>query len=112
MGSDTAGPITELLLRWNSGEMSCLNELIPLLERELHRIAHRQMRKEREGHTLQTTALVNEAYLKLVDQSRANWQNRAHFLGVASGLDAATSWWIMPAVSTGPSAAAAHDACP
>jgi RNA polymerase sigma-70 factor, ECF subfamily len=86
MGLDTAGPITELLLRWNAGEMSCLNELIPLLERELHRIAHRQMRREREGHTLQTTALVNEAYLKLVDQSRANWQNRAHFLGVASGL--------------------------
>jgi RNA polymerase sigma factor (TIGR02999 family) len=86
MGSDTAGPITQLLLRWNSGEESCLDELIPLLEHELRLIAHRQMRKEREGHTLQTTALVNEAYLKLVDQSRANWQNRAQFLGVASGL--------------------------
>ena len=86
MGSDTAGPITQLLLRWNSGEESCLGELIPLLEHELRLIAHRQMRKEREGHTLQTTALVNEAYLKLVDQSRANWQNRAQFLGVASGL--------------------------
>jgi RNA polymerase sigma-70 factor (ECF subfamily) len=85
MGSDTAGPITQLLLRWNSGEESCLDELIPLLEHELRLIAHRQMRKEREGHTLQTTALVNEAYLKLVDQSRANWQNRAQFLGVASG---------------------------
>jgi RNA polymerase sigma-70 factor (ECF subfamily) len=86
MGSDTAGPITQLLLRWNSGEESCLGELVPLLEHELRLIAHRQMRKEREGHTLQTTALVNEAYLKLVDQSRANWQNRAQFLGVASGL--------------------------
>lgn len=86
MGSDTAGPITQLLLRWNSGEESCLDELIPLLEHELRLIAHRQMRKEREGHTLQTTALVNEAYLKLVDQSHANWQNRAQFLGVASGL--------------------------
>jgi RNA polymerase sigma factor (TIGR02999 family) len=86
MGSDTAGPITQLLLRWNSGEESCLDELIPLLEHELRLIAHRQMRKEREGHTLQTTALVNEAYLKLVDQSRANWQNRSQFLGVASGL--------------------------
>jgi RNA polymerase sigma factor (TIGR02999 family) len=86
MGSDTAGPITQLLLRWNSGEESCLDELIALLEHELRLIAHRQMRKEREGHTLQTTALVNEAYLKLVDQSRANWQNRAQFLGIASGL--------------------------
>jgi RNA polymerase sigma-70 factor (ECF subfamily) len=79
-------PITQLLLRWNSGEEACRDELIPLLENELRLIAHRQMRREREGHTLQTTALVNEAYLKLVDQSRANWQNRAHFLGVASGL--------------------------
>ena len=86
MGSNGAGPITQLLLRWNSGEESCLDELIPLLDHELRRIAHRQMQKEREGHTLQTTALVNEAYLKLVDQSRANWQNRTHFLGVASGV--------------------------
>src|SRR5271157_1730984 len=86
MASDTAAPITQLLVRWNSGEESCLDELIPLLEHELRLIAHRQMRKEREGHTLQTTALVNEAYLKLVDQSRTSWQNRAHFLGVASGL--------------------------
>jgi RNA polymerase sigma-70 factor, ECF subfamily len=86
MGSNAAGPITQLLFRWNSGEESCLNELIPLLERELRRIAHRQMRKERDGHTLQTTALINEAYLKLVDQSRANWQNKTQFLGVAAGL--------------------------
>jgi RNA polymerase sigma-70 factor, ECF subfamily len=86
MGPDGVGPITQLLLRWNAGEESCLDELIPLLEVELRRIAHRQMRREREGHTLQTTALVNEAYLKLVDQSRANWRNRAQFLGVASEL--------------------------
>jgi RNA polymerase sigma-70 factor (ECF subfamily) len=86
MASDAAAPITQLLFRWSSGEEACRDELIPLLENELRLIAHRQMRKEREGHTLQTTALVNEAYLKLVDQSRANWQNRAHFLGVASGL--------------------------
>jgi RNA polymerase sigma factor (TIGR02999 family) len=84
--STAEGPVTQLLLRWNSGEDACLDELLPLVDQELRRIAHRQMRKEREGHTLQTTALVNEAYLKLVDQSRANWQNRAHFLGVASGL--------------------------
>lgn len=86
MGSDTDAPITELLLRWNAGEESCLEQLIPLIEHELRLIARRQMRKEREGHTLQTTALVNEAYMKLVDQPRANWQNRAQFLGVASGL--------------------------
>jgi RNA polymerase sigma factor (TIGR02999 family) len=86
MGPNAAGPITQILLRWNSGQESCLNELIPLLEHELRRIARRQMRKERDGHTLQTTALLNEAYLKLVDQSRANWQNRVQFLGVASGL--------------------------
>jgi len=59
---------------------------MPLVEEELRRIARRQLRKERTGQTLQTTALVNEAYLKLVDQSRANWQNRAQFLGVASEI--------------------------
>lgn len=59
---------------------------MPLVEQELRVIARRHLRRERTGHTLQTTALVNEAYLKLVDQSRVNWQNRAQFLGVASGL--------------------------
>jgi len=86
MGANTASPVTELLLRWNGGERSCLDELIPLLEQELRRIAHCHMRNERPGHTLQTTALINEAYLKLVDQSRANWANRAHFLAAASGI--------------------------
>jgi RNA polymerase sigma factor (TIGR02999 family) len=86
MSSPAASPITGLLLRWSAGELGCLDELLPLVEGELRRIAHRHMRKEREGHTLQTTALVNEAYLKLVDQSRANWENRAQFLGVAASL--------------------------
>jgi RNA polymerase sigma factor (TIGR02999 family) len=86
MGLDAVGPITQLLLRWNSGEEACREELMPLLERELRRIAQRQMRNERDGHTLQATALVNEAYLKLVDQSRITWQNKAHFLGVAASL--------------------------
>ena len=86
MGAHIASPVTELLLRWNEGESSCLDELISLLEQELRRIAHCHMRNERPGHTLQTTALINEAYLKLVDQSRANWTNRAHFLAVASGM--------------------------
>ena len=79
-------PITGLLLRWGAGEAECLGELVRLVEPELRRIAHHLMRGERQGHTLQTTALVNEAYLKLVDQSRASWQNRAHFVGVAATL--------------------------
>jgi len=79
-------PVTELLLRWGAGNQECLNELMPLVEGELRRIAHRYMRMERRGHTLQTTALVNEAYLKLVDHARVDWQNRAQFLGVAARL--------------------------
>jgi RNA polymerase sigma factor (TIGR02999 family) len=86
VGSNASQPVTELLLRWGAGDRDCLNELIPLMEPELRRIAHRHMRRERPGHTLQTTALVNEAWLKLVDQSRASWRNRVQFLGVAAGL--------------------------
>ncbi len=86
MYPESANQVTELLLRWSAGERECLDELTPLMEQELRRIAHRHMARERPGHTLQTTALVNEAWLKLVDQSRANWQNRAQFLGVAAGL--------------------------
>jgi len=78
--------ITGLLLRWGAGEQECLDQLVPLVEPELRRIAHSLMRIERQGHTLQTTALVNEAYLKLVDQSRANWQNRTHFIRIAASL--------------------------
>jgi RNA polymerase sigma-70 factor, ECF subfamily len=80
------GQITELLVRWKAGEQDCLNELIPLAEPELRRIARRYMRHENPDHTLQTTALVNEAYLKLVDQSRASWQNRTQFFGVAAAI--------------------------
>ena len=79
-------PVTELLLRWRAGDQACLRQLIPLVEGELRRIAHRYMRMERRGHTLQTTALVNEAYLRLVDQAQVDWQNRAQFLGVAARL--------------------------
>jgi RNA polymerase sigma-70 factor (ECF subfamily) len=79
-------PVTELLLRWRAGDQECLNRLVPLVEGELRRIAHHYMRMERRGHTLQTTALVNEAYLKLVDQAQVDWQNRAHFMGVAARL--------------------------
>jgi len=79
-------PVTELLLRWKAGNQDCLNQLMPVLETELRRIAHRYMRMERQGHTLQTTALINEAYLKLVDQAQVDWQNRAQFLGLAAGI--------------------------
>jgi RNA polymerase sigma factor (TIGR02999 family) len=81
-----SSPVTGLLLRWGAGDAECLDELVRLVEPELRRIAHHLMRGERQGHTLQTTALVNEAYLKLVDQSRATWQSRAHFVGVAATL--------------------------
>ena len=79
-------PVTELLLRWKAGDREGLDQAVLLVDHELRRIAHWAMRGERPGHTLQTTALVNEAYLRLVDQSRVNWQNRAHFLGIAAGL--------------------------
>ena len=84
MEPDKSGQVTGLLRRWRAGNQACLNELMPLLDAELRRIAHRYMRMERDGHTLQTTALVNEAYLKLVDQSRVDLQNRAQFLGIAA----------------------------
>ena len=82
----TSEPVTELLLRWRAGDQESLHRLLPLVEGELRRIARHYMRMERQGHTLQTTALVNEAYLKLVDQGQADWQNRAQFLGVAAQL--------------------------
>lgn len=78
--------ITELLRRWTAGEKAALDELVPLVERELRQIARRSLREERPGHTLQTTELVNEAYLRLVDQTRAQWQNRAHFFAIAAHI--------------------------
>ena len=78
--------ITQLLRDWNGGDEQALAKLTPLLYKELHRMAHRHMRREQSHHTLQTTALVNEAYVRLIDCSRVNWQNRAQFLGVAARL--------------------------
>jgi RNA polymerase sigma factor (TIGR02999 family) len=78
--------ITELLLAWNEGDKQALNQLMPLVEEELHRLAHHYMVGERPGHLLQTTALVNEAYLRLIDSSRVRWQNRAHFFAVSAQL--------------------------
>jgi len=78
--------VTELLAAWSQGDKEALDKLMPLVYDELRRLARQQMRHERAGHTLQTTALVNEAYLRLVNQDRAQWQNRAQFFGVAARL--------------------------
>ena len=78
--------ITKLLLAWNGGDQAALHRLMPLVHDELRRLAHRYMRGERSGHPLQTTALVNEAYVRLVDSSRVRWQNRAHFFAVSAQL--------------------------
>jgi RNA polymerase sigma-70 factor (ECF subfamily) len=86
MGPSTPESVTELLQGWRAGEEWCLHQLLPLVEGELRRIAHRYMRAERQGHTLQTTALVNEACLKLMKDGQADWQNRAHFFGLAAQL--------------------------
>jgi len=84
--ADTRGEVTALLAELKLGRKGALNRLMPLVYRELRRIAGNQMRDERVGHTLQPTALVHEAFLRLVDQSRADWQNRAQFLGVSAQL--------------------------
>src|SRR5467141_190691 len=78
--------VTELLTAWNGGDEAAFGKLVPLVYQELHRAARRYMARERSGHTLQTTALVNEVYLRLVDVRRMSWQNRAHFLGIRAQL--------------------------
>ena len=80
--------ITEMLREWSNGKQEALDALLPLVYDELHRQAANFLRRERIGHTLQTTALIHEAYLKLIDQRMVNWQNRAHFFGVAAAGDA------------------------
>jgi RNA polymerase sigma-70 factor, ECF subfamily len=78
--------VTHLLLAWGQGDEAALGRLMPLVHGELRRLARRHMAHERPGHTLQTTALVNEAYLKLIDVSQVRWQNRAHFFAMSSRL--------------------------
>ena len=78
--------ITGLLVDWSNGDQAALDKLLPLVEQELHRLAHAYMRRENRDHTLQTTALVNEAYLKLIDQKKTHWQNRAHFFAIAAKI--------------------------
>jgi RNA polymerase sigma factor (TIGR02999 family) len=78
--------ITRLLVAWGDGDQSALEELAPLVQSELHRLAHHYMGRERPGHTLQTSALVNEAYIRLIDWKNVQWQNRAHFFAVSAQL--------------------------
>ena len=86
---NTARPaegVTDLLLAWNQGDEAALERLIPIVHLELRRLARRQMRRERKSHTLQTTALVNEVYLRLVDINRVRWNDRAHFFAMSARL--------------------------
>jgi len=77
---------TELLRAWSEGDQTALNQLVPLVERELHRLARAYMRRERPGHTLQATALVNEVFVRLAHSAKPRWQDRAHFVGIAARL--------------------------
>jgi RNA polymerase sigma factor (TIGR02999 family) len=78
--------ITQLLAEWREGSQSALDELYPLVYDELHRLARRYMSRERKGHTLQTTALINEAYVRLVDQKNVQWANRSHFFAISAQI--------------------------
>jgi RNA polymerase sigma factor (TIGR02999 family) len=78
--------VTKLLVQWGQGEAAARDELFVAVQQELHRIADRYMKRERDGHTLQATALVNEAYLRLVDQPQADWRNRAHFFAISAHI--------------------------
>ena len=78
--------VTDLLLAWGNGDRAALDQLLPIIHQELRRLARLQMRRERENHTLQTTALVNEAFVRLVDLRRIGWQDRSHFLALSARL--------------------------
>jgi RNA polymerase sigma factor (TIGR02999 family) len=82
----TSHEITQLLLAWSDGDKQALDRLVPLVYDELRRLAKNYMRKERAGQTLQTTALIHEVYLRLIDADRVQWRNRAHFFGIAARL--------------------------
>lgn len=86
MATPSPGEVTRLLLAWSKGEQTALEKLVPLVYQELHRLAKRYMNRERPGHTLQTTALVHEAYFRLIDSKSVKWQNRAHFFAVSAQL--------------------------
>jgi RNA polymerase sigma factor (TIGR02999 family) len=86
MSISTPQEITQLLVAWNKGDVKALEQLTPLVHTELHRLAKLQMAGERPGHVLQTTALVNEAYLRLIDWRSVEWRDRAHFFGLAAQI--------------------------
>jgi RNA polymerase sigma factor (TIGR02999 family) len=86
MASYSSHNVTALLIAWNNGDRSALERLVPMVHAELHRLAVRYMRGERAGHLLQPTALVNEAYMRLIDWKNVEWKNRAHFFGVSAQL--------------------------
>src|SRR5687767_15904788 len=77
-------PITQMLLDWSGGDKAALERMMPIVYGELHRLAHRYMNRENRGHTLQTSALVNEAYLRLIDQRSVEWHNRAHCFAIGA----------------------------
>ena len=84
--SSVSHEVTQLLLAWNDGDQTALDKLVPLVEKELHRLAQHYLNYERPGHSLQAMDLVNEAYLRLIDWQSVQWQNRAHFFGMAAHL--------------------------
>jgi RNA polymerase sigma-70 factor, ECF subfamily len=86
MASTTSQDVTQLLQAWSQGDEAAFEKLAPLVQAELHRLAKAYMRRENPAHTLQPTALVNEAYMRLIDWKSARWQNRAHFFGVSAKL--------------------------
>ncbi len=86
MSARPTNEVTELLQKWSGGDHSALEELTPFIYAELHRLAKIYMNREKPGHTLQTTALVNEAYMRLIDWKSAKWENRSHFFGVSAQL--------------------------
>jgi RNA polymerase sigma-70 factor, ECF subfamily len=86
MSASSSEDVTALLIDWSEGDESAYEKLVPLVHAELHRLAHHYMSRERAGHTLQTTALVNEAYMRLVDQKQTRWQNRAQFFAICTEL--------------------------
>lgn len=86
MPTKSAQEITQLLVAWSEGDELALDQLAPLIHAELHRLAHNYMKRERPGHLLQTSALINEAYIRLIDWKNVRWQNRSHFFAVAAQL--------------------------
>ena len=86
MSGPSQKQITQMLVDWGNGDQAALEKLTPLVYTELHRLARRYMGRERPGHTLQTSALVNEAYIRLIDWKKIQWQNRAHFFAVSAQL--------------------------